>query len=129
LTPRLPIPDEVRRFIFTSVPSVPFLEAMLLLRAGAAQAWDVASVAHRLYIPQQRAEELVAQLAQAGFVATDEDSGRWHWRPAPELRGLVDELARLYSENLVGVTELIHARQERRAHQFADAFRLRKEKE
>jgi hypothetical protein len=42
---------------------------------------------------------------------------------------IVDQLAEIYSENVVGVTELIHARQERRAQQFADAFRLRRKEE
>ncbi|HUR87906.1 MAG TPA: hypothetical protein VMZ74_02345 [Ramlibacter sp.] len=122
---REPIPDDVRRFILTSVPSVPYLEAMLLLRGEEATAWDSVHVARRLYISQQKADELLGQLAQAGFVRTE--TGFAHWSPPEGLRSLVDQLARLYAGELVAVTELIHTRQERRALQFADAFRLRKE--
>ena len=34
--PREPIPEELRRFILTSVPTVPFLEALLLFREATA---------------------------------------------------------------------------------------------
>ena len=31
---RIPIPDDVHRFVLTSVPSVPYLEAMFAQHAG-----------------------------------------------------------------------------------------------
>jgi hypothetical protein len=124
---RQPIPDDVRRFILASVPSIPFLEAMLLMRAEPQAQWDAAAIARRLYIPAGRGEELVAQLAEAGLAASTESGLRW--QPEADLGGVVDRLAALYAEDLVGVTELIHSRQERRAQQFADAFRLRKKEE
>ncbi|HEY8049829.1 MAG TPA: hypothetical protein VIE63_11695 [Ramlibacter sp.] len=121
------IPDDVRRFILTSVPSVPYLEGMLLLRAGSTSQWQPADLARRLYITQQKADELLKQLAEAGFVANDGQC--WRWQPAPEVSELVDRLARIYANELVEVTELIHTREERRARQFADAFRLRRKEE
>ena len=121
------IPDDLRRFILTSVPSVPYLEAMLLLRAGPGADWQSADLARRLYIPQQKAEELLRQLVDAGLVANE--GSCWRWRPEAEGAALVDRLARIYAGELVEVTELIHTREERRARQFADAFRLRKKDE
>lgn len=121
-----PIPDEIRRFILTSVPSVPFLEAVLLLRAEPSREWEAGTLSRRLYIPQQTADELLRQLAEVGLVANGD---RIRWTAGDELTALVDELARLYAQELVAVTELIHTRQERRARQFADAFRLRKKEE
>jgi DNA-binding IclR family transcriptional regulator len=120
-----PIPDEVRRFILTSIPSVPYLEAMLQLRAEPGMSWDGPSLSRRLYLPQQRTTELLQQLAEAGFAAAD-DNG-WSWQPGPEARERIDALAAAYSDNLLGVTELIHSREDRRARQFADAFRWRKD--
>jgi hypothetical protein len=119
------IPDEVRRFILTSVPSVPYLEAMLLLRAEPHLAWDAPTLSRRLYVAQGSAADVLRQLAEAGFAVFESET--WRWQPAPEAAALVDELAAVYSENLMGVTELIHSRENRRAHQFADAFRLRRE--
>ena len=124
---RSQIPDDLRRFILTSVPSVPYLEAMLLLRAEPQAAWDTAALARRLYISQHKADEVLRQLGDAGFVAAESAAARW--QPRAELSALVEQLALLYAEDLVGVTELIHARQERRAVQFADAFRLRKKED
>lgn len=119
------IPDDVRRFILTSIPSVPYLEAMLLLRAEPATAWEAPTLARRLYIAQARAAELLQQLAETGLV--EAASPGWRWQPAAEAVARVDELAAAYHANLLGVTELIHSREDRRAHQFADAFRLRKD--
>ena len=121
------IPDDLRRFILTSVPSVPYLEAMLLLRAGPGADWQAADLARRLYIPQQKAEELLQQLVDAGLVSNEGPC--WRWRPAGDAAALVDRLAHIYAGELVEVTELIHTREERRARQFADAFRLRKKEE
>ena len=53
---RPPISEELRRFILTSVPSVPFLEALLLLRASPGQHWSGAMLARRLYIAERTAQ-------------------------------------------------------------------------
>ena len=55
-----PVPDEVRRFVLTSVPSVPYLEALLLLRAGGDQPWDALRVSRRLYIGEAQALDIIA---------------------------------------------------------------------
>ncbi len=121
------IPDEVRRFILTSIPSVPYLEALLLLRAERAQPWDSYKVASRLYIGEGQALELLQFMQQCG-IATRSDAGGFAYAPAsPELESVIDELAHAYSHDLVGVTDLIHSRLDKRAHQFADAFRWKKE--
>jgi hypothetical protein len=98
---------------------------MLLLRGESGMAWDAPTLARRLYVTQGQAAQLLQQLAEAGFTVPCPPG--WCWQPAPEATGLIDQLAALYSENLLGVTELIHSREDRRAHQFADAFRLRKD--
>jgi hypothetical protein len=127
---RRDLPDDLRRFILTSVPSVPYLEAILLLRADAGVVWDVRRVAARLYVPERQAAELLTALAGAGIAASEEQGETAVFRYAPsteELRERLDALAQAYSANLVGVTDLIHNRTDKRAQQFADAFRLRKD--
>lgn len=123
------IPDDVRRFILTSVPSVPYLEAILLLRTEPDAAWEVRRVAGRLYVGEKQAAELLAALTEAGIAAHEaqEEAALFRFSPVTvELRELLDVLAQTYSVNLVGVTDLIHSRIDKRAQQFADAFRLRK---
>lgn len=120
---RPPIPEELRRFILTSIPSVPYLEAMLLLRAEPGAPWDAPMLARRLYVTPTRAAELLKQLAEAAFIHPGATG--WQWRPEPEAARRIDRLAAAYSDNLLGVTELIHSREDRRAQHFADAFRWR----
>jgi hypothetical protein len=40
---------------------------------------------------------------------------------------MLDKVTHAYVHNLIGVTRLIHSRTERMAHQFADAFKIRKD--
>jgi len=122
------LPDEIRRFIATSVVSVPYLEAMLLLRSEPAEPWDAARLARRLYMDDARAGELLALLLQAEVVkVADTAAPSYCYSPATDtLRELIDRLAEVHSTHLIEVTHLIHTTN-RRAHQFADAFRLRKE--
>lgn len=121
------VPDEVRRFILTSIPSVPYLEALLLLRAESARPWDSYRVAGRLYVSEAQALELLQAMQQAGIASRLED-GSFVYAPVnADLLAVIDALAQTYSQNLVGVTDLIHSRIDKRAHQFADAFRWKKD--
>ncbi len=115
---------DVRRFILTSIPSVPFLEAVLLLRAEPERAWDAAQLSRRLYVGERQAAQLLHQLLEAGVAAASPDV---RYAPAAELRTLIDALAAAYAADLMAVTRLVHSRLDKRAQQFADAFRFRKE--
>ena len=125
-----PLPEDIRRFVLTSVPSVPFLEALLLLRAHPAQQWHTDTLARRLYIRDKVAQELLDDLCKAGMAALCEAPGLDSYRYQPsseELRALIDQLADLYSRHLVEITMLIHSTLDRKAQQFADAFKWRKD--
>jgi hypothetical protein len=121
------LPADLRRFILTSIPSVPYLEAVLLLRADPAQAWGAPQLARRLYVPEQTGVELVGLLRASGIALDSGSPGMVRYAPVAELEALVDSLAAAYAQDLVAVTRLIHSRIDRRAQQFADAFRFRKE--
>lgn len=121
------IPPELRRFILATLPSVPHLEALLLLR-DRASGLAIDELAARLYVAQSTAAKLAAELAEVGLAAVADD--RAAYRPArDELRAVVDTLAAVYARNVVEVSRLIHSTTDRKAFQFADAFRLRKEGE
>jgi hypothetical protein len=120
------LPADLRRFILTSIPSVPYLEAVLLLRAEPDRTWTAPQLAQRLYVTERVAGDLLV-LLRDGAVAEEAGAGRVRFAPAPALRELIDQTAHAYSVDLVTVTGLIHSRMDRRAQQFADAFRFRKE--
>jgi hypothetical protein len=127
---KAPIPEEIRRFVLTSIPSVPFLEALLLLRADEAQQWDIDTLARRLYIRERTAQSLLEDLCMAGMAASCAPPAHncYAYRPSSDgLRSRIDQLADLYARHLVEVTLLIHSSLDRKAQQFADAFRWRKE--
>jgi adenylate cyclase len=119
-----PIPTHVREFIARHIDSVGEVEALLLLRASR-QPMTAASIAERLYIGETDAVEILARLYRTGLL-TCRDELYLHECRTEELQRLVDELAELYKQHLIPITNLIHAKS-RRIRQFADAFRLRKD--
>jgi len=124
------IPEDLRRFVLTSIPSVPFLEALLLMRADPAQAWRRETLARRLYVREKMAEGLLADLCTAGIAVQCDDAGADGYRYGPSDAGLrerIDLLADVYATHLVEVTHLIHSSLDRKAQQFADAFKWRKD--
>lgn len=128
MPPREPIPDEIRRFVLTSIPSVPFVEAMLLFRALQGQPVETAKVAERLYVSERAGADLVEQLRTARIVEpVASDPASFRYAPDPELARMLDQLAFYYVHDLIGVTRLIHSHTERMARQFAEAFKIRKE--
>ncbi|HEY8877078.1 MAG TPA: winged helix-turn-helix transcriptional regulator [Roseateles sp.] len=118
------IPDDVRRFILTAIPSVPYLEAVLQFqrRPHARQSAD--DIARALYVSPSTANELLEELTAAGILKADGD--RFQYAPEAPLAEALDRLAEAYAHNLIGVTELIHDTTRRSAQRFAEAFRLRK---
>jgi len=127
------IPDDIKRFVLTSVPSVPHLEAALFLRKHAPRECTAAEVAAALYVGLRLARELLEWLCAAGLAqAAGADEGQvdaaYHYAPRdPSLAHLMDRLAVCYSTDLVGVSGLIHDAIQRSARSFADAFKLRKD--
>lgn len=126
-----PIPEEIRRFVLTSIASVPHLEALLLLRATEGQFWSDTRLAERLYISEKMAHGLMAELCHSCMLTPCEQAGptsTYRYEPgSAHLRLTIDHLADLYARQLVDITHLIHARLDRKAQQFADAFKWRKD--
>ncbi|KQQ97385.1 hypothetical protein [Massilia sp. Leaf139] len=127
---KVPFPEDLRRFVLTSIPSVPFLEALLLLRANPTQQWHGDTLAQRLYVRERTAQALLDDLCRAGMVApcAEPHQDCYQYQPtSSQLRERIDALAELYARHLVEVTLLIHSSLDRKAQQFADAFKLRKD--
>lgn len=121
------IDADLRRFILVSVPSVPYLEALLLLREDPAHIWMPVDLARRLYLSEEVATKLLNELESTG-IAIREESGGLTFRPISiDLKQMLDRLATAYTHNLIEVTHLIHSRLDKRAQQFADAFKWRRD--
>lgn len=125
-----PIPDKLKRFILLAVPSVPYLEAVLLLQGNPQKSWAFNEISQRLYLNDTAAETLSNELKAGGILTADQENFA-HYRYQPkteELREMLDLLAAVYPKNLVDVTNLIHSKVNKKARLFADAFVLRKDK-
>ncbi len=123
------IPDEVKRFILISIPSVPYLEAILLLRRERDRGWTAGELAQRLYVSAKVAAEVLSGSAAAGIAAIEDTSALvYRYQPASAgLEQMIDRLAAIYAKNLIDVTNLIHSKTSKSAQQFADAFIWRKD--
>jgi DNA-binding MarR family transcriptional regulator len=125
---RVELPLDVRRFVQTSIPSVPYIEALLLLRREPSMAWGVAELAQRIYVSETQAAWILKLLEEAGFaVKVEAEVDRYRYQPQAQLGELLDRVAQSYATNLLAVTDLIHSGLGKRAANFADAFRIRKD--
>jgi DNA-binding IscR family transcriptional regulator len=119
------IPESLRRFILTSVPSVPFVEGLLVMRELQGAPVSIEVLARRLYVSERTAAQIVEQLRAARVI--EPVAGGHRFAPAPELADVIELLSEYYRTHLIDVTNLIHSATRRMAQHFADAFKLRKE--
>ena len=124
------IPNDVRQFILERIESVAYLEALLLLRSKRERPWSSEAVANRLYIDQKQTAELLTRLHADGFVTAEgENDAVYRYQPdTAQLEQMVDSLAEFYGKHLVPISNLIHSKPKTRVQEFADAFRIRKDK-
>lgn len=126
------LPDDIRRFISMNIRSVAQLEVLLLLRADREREWSVDEVTRALYAAAGGMAEQLDDLLSKGLAyVTHAPEARYRYRPesGSELDALVGALADLYRERRVSVISLIYSEPIDTARSFADAFRIRKEKD
>jgi hypothetical protein len=106
------IPENIRRFLETSITSVTQLEVLLLLHRNAAQEWRASDVSHVLYIQPASAALLLDDLVTHGVVALINRSDRqYRYEPATTTLGqTVTQLAQFYKERPVTVVTLIFSK-------------------
>lgn len=124
----IPISDEVRRFIISNIPSIPHLEALLLVRSEPDRQWSISELAKRLFINEQETQAILEYLKTVGVVKTAEENSAFYqyYTPYDDLKKLIDNLAVVYSASLIEVTNIIHSNMDHKAIKFANAFLWRK---
>jgi hypothetical protein len=121
------ISDAVRRFVLTSLPTVPHLETLLLLWREPQSPWTAEQIAARLYVTPGVAATLADELCAAGLLQCAGEPHQYRCRTErPALAALLDELDQTYRARLREVTALIHSRADHQAARFAQAFSWRK---
>ena len=123
------IPSNVRAFLNDHVESVVQVEVLLLLYAEPARAFSTADVVSALRIESAWAEAQLSNLCARGMLA-ESGAGSYRWGPrTAEIEAAVAGLAQAYADRRVTVIGLIYAKPADPLRSFADAFRIRKEKD
>jgi hypothetical protein len=125
------IPPRVQRFIAAHIDSIEKLEVLLLLRTRADRDWSAHEVSQELRITEfsatARLEDLTARrlLQKAGATPA-----AYRYRPAsPEDEQDVGELQATYNTRRVSVISFIFSKPLDKVRGFADAFRLKRDKD
>lgn len=125
------LPDDIRRFIL-ALPSIPYLETILVVRESSQQEWTANDVAQRLFLNEEKISGILQDLCRSGICAvTGEKGDTFVYRPQSEdLAKLIGRVAQYYARNLIEVTHIVHSNSNtQRIQQFADAFHWRKGRE
>lgn len=123
------IPEDVRGFIARNIDSIAQLEGLLLLRANPEALYNVATIAERLYISDAESEWLLQNLYGNGLIGQSKSSEYFYQPQSPELAAMVEKLSDIHSRYLLAVTHFIHSKSKSRVQEFANAFRIRKDKD
>jgi hypothetical protein len=103
------VPDVVRRFLLSSIPSIPHLELLLLLWRESACTWSVEAITARLYVPERMVARIAEEFCEADLLERDHRSLGYRFRSSPALNELLTAVDESYSCRLREVTLCIHA--------------------
>jgi hypothetical protein len=125
------IDPEIRNFLVDYIDSVLELELLLLLRAEPARTWTAGALAKELKIDPAFAAQQLAHFHHRKLVArTEEPDPAYRYAPhAAQLDATVASVAAAYATHRVTIIGLIFSKPTSNLKSFADAFRIRKDKD
>jgi hypothetical protein len=128
------IPQEVANFLADHIESVLELELLLLLRSEPARVWTAATLAQQLKIDAVFAaaqlDKFYAHQLLSAEARTDEPGFAYRYAPASgQLDAIVASVAAAYASHRVSIIGLIFSKPTSNLKTFADAFRIRKDKD
>ncbi len=125
------LPPQVQRFITAHIDSLEKLEVLLLLRTRRERAWSAEAVSRELRITESSASKRLRDLDAGGLVVSDGASPPSFRYDASrsEVEQDVAQLAEAYTERRVSVISFIFSRPLENVRGFADAFRLKRDKD
>jgi predicted ArsR family transcriptional regulator len=124
------IPPRVQRFISSHIDSIEKLEVLLLMRARADREWTARDVSQELRITEVSAEARLQDLTARKLLEEKGSPPSYRFRPASADDAQdVAALQETYSSRRVSVISFIFSKPLDRVRGFADAFRLKRDKD
>ncbi len=126
------ISPAIRDFITEQIDSVLQLEVLLLLFAHRSRAFTIEDITKELKIDANWLSAQLARLCSVGILVCMSQSNvsTYQYQPAKrELDEIVQGLADAYAQRRVSVVSLIFNKPTDRLRHFADAFRIRKDRD
>lgn len=123
--------EEVKKFITEQINSLEQLEILLLLHSRREKEWTAQDVSHELRLSQTSVATRLADLQKKGLLVVKEASAPlYRYAPQnPHVEPIVDSLVELYPDYRFTVINLIFSKPLDKIQTFADAFKLRKDKD
>jgi hypothetical protein len=125
------IPLRVQRFISTHIDSIEKLEVLLLMRARADREWTARDVSQELRITELSASARLEDLADRRLLekqSSSPETYRFHPTSSEDAQD-ISELQATYSTRRVSVISFIFSKPLDRVRGFADAFRIKRDKD
>jgi hypothetical protein len=120
--------DDLIRFIRTHLGSVWALELMLTMMRQPDRAWTIDALVRQLRATDALIGGLLDRFQRAGLAARTGDD-HWTWRPAsPDLGELCRRTAEAHAATPFAVIQTIAEAPAQSLVEFANAFRLRRDK-
>jgi hypothetical protein len=126
----LPEPEmDVYEYILKTIESVPHLEALVLLWNSRPVMWSIEELASRLYLPHDDVQRLVRDLVRLRLAAHSEakPTKYSYLAVSPEQDQMMFLVDSAYRRDVVLISTLIHNKASSAIHEFARAFRLKRE--
>jgi tRNA/tmRNA/rRNA uracil-C5-methylase (TrmA/RlmC/RlmD family) len=122
------IPGELGKFIARYIQSVEQVEILCLMSENPGRSWSEGEVLRAIQSSQESVSNNLRHFTVEHFLTTDSQQNFRFAPENPELAALVAELVKTYRERRVAIVELIYQAPSDTVRNFADAFRIRKEK-
>lgn len=121
---------DVDQFLQDHIDTIPHLEALLLLWNSRPKEWSVDEMGKALYLAPEAAQEILDDLVRTRLIsAIIGTSESFRYDPAPDKDRLLSAVDSTYRRELIRITRLIHSKPSPAVRAFAQAFRIKKDRE
>jgi hypothetical protein len=123
-----PLSPALQQFISRYVRSVEQIEILALVSATPGKSWTVTEVFRAIQSSEQSVTASLEAFVKEGFLISETPSQYRYSPSTADLGGGLAELVQAYHDRRVTIVEAIYKKPADAVQDFADAFKLRKEK-